>query len=119
LQGVPKPTSTRRKISKSKRKNNPNPNTISADLLNTYSGSRREKDVPTSTIEYIERCGHDKAEVCAWIRDHFDEFNSFEYDEFDNECGDVCSESRLKEGFYKGSPIEQDALYFHEEAYDG
>lgn len=118
LQGVPKPESTRRKISKSKRQNNPNPHNVASDLLNIYSGLR-EKDIPTPTIEFIERSGHSKAEICKWIKDHQDEINSFEYDEYDNEEGDICSESRLKEGFYKGSPIEQDILYFYEELYNG
>jgi len=119
LQGVPKPASTRRKISKSKKQNNPDPHNISSDLLGIYNGSRRERDVPTSTAEYLEKCGYGKEEACAWIKEHAEEFNTFEYDAFDNEDGDICSESRLKEGFYKGSPIEQDIIYFYEELYHG
>jgi len=107
LQGIPKSKSTRRKISRSKKGDNPVK--ISDDLLSAYNGAKREKDVSTSTAEWLERCGHNRVELCEWIKAHSDEFNEFGFDEFENEAGDIYTEKLLNEGFYKESPIDQDA----------
>jgi hypothetical protein len=98
LQGVPKPYAVRKKISEKKTQDK---NSIAADLLNQYSGARKERDIPIATADYLDKCGYSKSEVCEWIREHYDEFNT---------SPDICSEVRLKEGFYKGSVIDNDGF---------
>jgi hypothetical protein len=102
LRGIPKPLGVRKKISESKKQPK---NSIAADLLNQYSGARKEKDVPMTTAEWLDRCGYSKASVCDWIRKNYDAFNS---------SPDICSESDMKEGFYKGSPIEEEGFHLEE-----
>jgi hypothetical protein len=99
LRGIPKPLGVRKKISDSKKQEK---NTIAADLLNQYSGAKKEKDVPMTTAEWLDKCGYSRKEICEWIRDNYDDFNS---------STDICSESDMKEGFYKGSPIEDDGFH--------
>jgi hypothetical protein len=98
LRGIPKPAAVKRKISKSKKQEK---NTIAADLFNCYKGDRKEKDIPVSTAEWLDKCGYDRAAALKWIDEHYDEFNK---------SNDICSESDMKEGFYKGSPIEDEGF---------
>lgn len=70
LQGREKPLETRQKISKSKTRNS-----VASDLLHQYSGVSRERDVPTTTHDYLSQCGADKLEVCQWIKENFNEIN--------------------------------------------
>lgn len=70
LLGREKPLETRRKISKSKTHNS-----VAGDLLQQYSGISRERDVPTSTHEYLTKLDYNKLEVCQWIKENFDEIN--------------------------------------------
>jgi hypothetical protein len=107
LQGVPKPLPVRRKISRKKRQLK---NSIASDFLNQYSGAKKERDVSLPSADYLDKCGYSKAEACTWIKEHYDELNTYEYKPFDNECGDICSESRLNEGLYKGSVIDNDGF---------
>ena len=102
LRGIPKPLGVRKKISESKKQEK---NTIAADLLNQYSGAKKEKDVSMSTAEWLDRCGYNRLEVCKWIRDNYEEFNT---------STDICSESDMKEGFYKGSPIEDEGFHLED-----
>lgn len=102
LRGIPKPLGVRKKISESKKQPK---NSIAADLYNQYSGSKKEKDVPMSTAEWLEKCGYSKAQVLRWIRENYDEYNRSD---------DICSESDMKEGFYKGSPIEEEGFHLEE-----
>jgi hypothetical protein len=99
LRGIPKPLGVRKKISESKKQPK---NSIAADLLNQYGGYKKEKDVPMTTAEWLDKCGYSKAEVCKWIRDNYDVYNASD---------DICSESDMKEGFYKGSPIEEEGFH--------
>jgi hypothetical protein len=98
LRGIPKPLVVRKKISESKKQPK---NSIAADLLRCYEGKRKEKDIPVSTAEWLTRCGFDQEEICKWIAENYDEFNK---------STDICSESDMKEGFYKGSPIEDEGF---------
>ena len=70
LLGREKPFETRRKISRSKTHNS-----VARDLLETYSGLCRERDIPNSTHDYISKCGEDPLEICTWIKEHFAEIN--------------------------------------------
>ena len=102
LRGIPKPLGVRKKISESKKQKK---NSIAADLMNQYSGVKTERDIPLTTIEWLSRCGHSKSEVCKWIRENYDRFN---------ESDNICSESDLKEGYYKGSPLEEEGFHLDE-----
>lgn len=70
LLGREKPLETRRKISVSKTHNS-----VAGDLLRQYSGVARERDVPTSTHEYLSKCESDKLEICDWIKENFEAIN--------------------------------------------
>ena len=70
LLGREKPLETRMKISKSKTHNS-----VAGDLLQQYSGISRERDIPTSTHEYLTKCQQDKLEACNWIKDNFEAIN--------------------------------------------
>ena len=70
LLGREKPLETRRKISKSKTHNS-----VAGDLLQQYSGLSRERDVPTSTQEFLAKGSCDQLEVCQWIKDNFEAIN--------------------------------------------
>lgn len=70
LLGREKPLETRMKISKSKTHNS-----VAGDLLHQYSGLTRERDIPTSTHEYLAKCHIDKLEICEWIKENFDAIN--------------------------------------------
>lgn len=103
LLGRAKPESVKEKISKSKTKH-----TVAEDILNQYSGCLKEKDVPTTTVEYLERSGHKRSEVCAWIRDNYDALND------GPEC--VCTESHLKALSIKEEALlDQDFNYIKED----
>jgi len=82
LKGRSKPEEVKDKISKAKTKH-----TISADLLNQYTGRIKEKDVSMSTAEWLERCGHSRKEIKRWIEENYEAFN---------DCDDICTESYLK-----------------------
>jgi hypothetical protein len=82
LKGRPKPDEVREKISKAKTKH-----TVAGDLLDQYIGRSKEKDVPTSTQEWVAKCGHNPLEICEWIQEHYQEFN---------DCDGVYTESFLK-----------------------
>jgi hypothetical protein len=70
LLGREKPMETRRKISKSKTHNS-----VAGDLLQQYSGLSRERDVPTSTHEYLAKVGSDQMDACEWIKENFEAIN--------------------------------------------
>lgn len=99
LTGRAKPEEVRSKISKSKTKH-----TVAEDLLNQYSGISKEKDVPTSTVEWLEKCGYKRADVCTWIRDNYDTFNET--------ADDVRTESHLK-----ARSIKEETSLDHESFY--
>jgi hypothetical protein len=71
LLGREKPFETRRKISRSKTHNS-----VARDLLETYSGLCRERDVPTSTHDFISKSGEDPINICQWIKDNFEKINT-------------------------------------------
>jgi len=103
LLGRAKPDEVKEKISKSKTKH-----TIAEDILNQYSGIVKEKDVPTPTAEYLERHGHKKSVLCAWIKDNYDALNC---------CAtDVCTESHLKAlSIKEESLLDQDFNYIKDD----
>ena len=43
--------------------------------MQQYSGVTRERDIPTSTHEYLSKQHVNKLEICEWIKEHFDEIN--------------------------------------------
>jgi hypothetical protein len=82
LLGREKPLETRRKISKSKTHNS-----VAGDLLHQYSGVNRERDIPTSTHEYLSKVGGDPLDVCQWIKDNFEAINEGQgADEIESRC---------------------------------
>jgi hypothetical protein len=69
LVGREKTYDTRQKISRSKTKNS-----IAKDLLETYSGVVRERDVVTSTYDYLAN-NPKRMEACDWIKENFELLN--------------------------------------------
>jgi hypothetical protein len=94
LVGRPKPEEVKKKISESKTKHR-----VSDDFLNQYSGRIREKDVPTSTAEWLNRCGYNSDDLLAWLEAHKHELNS---------SADICTESHLRAFAVKEAVLDQD-----------
>jgi hypothetical protein len=107
LSGRPKSEETKRRISE--RRKRPD-KSVAADFLNQYSGESREHDIPTPTVEWLERLEAEsgvkinRQEICGWIRDHFDELNTID------ESAAICSESQLNAFSRKKLTIEHDIL---------
>lgn len=103
LLGRAKPEEVKEKISKSKTKH-----TVAEDILNQYSGYVKEKDIPTTTIDYLEKHGYKKSEICAWIKDNYDALN----EGVDN----ICTESHLKALSIKEEALlDQDFNYINDD----
>jgi hypothetical protein len=102
LQGRPKPDEVKEKISISKTQHS-----ILEDLLNQYGGMDREKDIPVSTVEWLDKCGHSKEELCTWIMQHSEAIDSFD---------DVRTESFLTARAIKEEArLEQDFSKYQDE----
>lgn len=102
LRGRAKPDEVKEKISKSKTKH-----CVAEDLLHQYAGLTSERDVNTTTAEWLERCGYTKAELCQWIQDNYDDINEFD---------DICTESHLKAlSIKEEAAIDQDFNFISEE----
>lgn len=90
LKGRAKPDEVKEKISQSKQDHNPG-----KDLRHCY-GLRVEGARPPSdklcpsmtTLEWMQKCGHNIAEAQTWIEEHYNEFNM--------SANDVKTESYLK-----------------------
>lgn len=98
LQGRPKPDEVKEKISKSKTQHS-----IIEDLLNQYSGIDRENDVPMSTAEWLDKCGHDSRELCDWLVEHSSEIEKFQdvHTESFLKARSIKEEARLEQDFSK------------------
>jgi len=80
LLGREKPYETRQKIARSKTKNS-----VAKDLLESYGGIARERDVHTPTHDYLAKFPDKREEACDWIKEHFEEIN----------CGQDAQETRV------------------------
>lgn len=98
LSGREKPLETRLKIAKSKTHNS-----VAGDLLQQYSGVNKERDIPTSTHEYLNACGYNQIEVCNWIKEHFQEINEGQGPD-DHETRDIRWEAFLNAEMKKEEP---------------